>query len=367
MLRQLLLTLAGVTRSAARPMAAAVAIMLAILLPSKFAGPARAAIVIATVPVGNLGNPVDTSTSQHPSMKRYGSVARAFRIGATEVTNAQYVEFLNGVDPTGTNTLELYNNRMTSSNGLGGITFNGGGADGAKYDIKVGHDNTPVVYVSWYDSIRFANWLHNGQGSGDTENGAYTILGATPTPSNGSIIVRNPGARWFLPSEDEWYKAAYHKNDGVTGNYWSWPTSTNTRPTAAPPPGSDAPDPSNTANISFAAMRLPSFESTGKFLTDAGAYTFSTSPYGTFDQGGNVAEWNETPFLESRIIRGGTWDNSASELGSDRRIVARGATLESLLLGFRVASIPEPSTLALLGLSLLLLGRRFHPAGECSN
>ncbi len=69
----------------------------------------------------------------------------------------------------------------------------------------------PVNYVSWYDSIRFANWLNNGQGTGDTETGAYTLLGGTPTPSNGVSITRNAGATWFLPSEDEWYKAAYHQ------------------------------------------------------------------------------------------------------------------------------------------------------------
>ena len=105
------------------------------------------------------------------------------------------------------------------------------------------------MFVSWYDSIRFANWLHNGQGSGDTENGAYTLLGGTPTPSNGNSITRNAGAKWWLPSEDEWYKAAYHKNDGVTGNYWDYPTSTDAVPYSDQPPGSGAPDPSNTANF----------------------------------------------------------------------------------------------------------------------
>ena len=38
--------------------------------------------------------------------------------------------------------------------------------------------------------------------------------------------------------------------------------------------------------------------------TDVGAYTLSASPYGTFDQGGNVSEWNETGLGSTLGIRG---------------------------------------------------------------
>jgi formylglycine-generating enzyme required for sulfatase activity len=174
-----------------------------------------AAITIDTVPIGNPGNPADT---RYDPMG-FGSVAYHFRIGKYEVTNAQYVEFLNGVDQTGTNSLALYDTNMTSDPN-GGIDFNAGAANGSKYEIKAGRDNNPLVWVTWYSAVRFANWLHNGMGSSETEKGAYTLLGGTPTPSNSGSITRNPGAKWWLPSEDEWYKAAYHKNDGVTGNYW---------------------------------------------------------------------------------------------------------------------------------------------------
>jgi len=171
------------------------------------------AVTIPTLPVGNAGN-----AGEVQPQGTFGAVPYDYHIGQHEVTNAQYVEFLNGVDPTGANTLALYNGNM-SSDAVGGINFNSRAASGSKYAIKPGRDNNPVVFVSWYDSVRFANWLHNGMASGDTESGAYTLLGGTPTPSNGNTIMRNPGAKWWLPSEDEWYKAAYHKNDGVTGNY----------------------------------------------------------------------------------------------------------------------------------------------------
>ncbi len=324
------------------------------------------AAAIATVPVGNPGNAGDVQ-----SQGTFGSVAAGYRIGRTEVTNAQYVEFLNGVDPTGANTLALYNTSM-SSDARGGINFNGGAANGSKYEIKAGRDNNPVVFVSWYDSIRFANWLHNGMANGDTENGAYTLLGGTPTPTNGNSITRNAGAQWWLPSENEWYKAAYHKNDGATGNYWDYPTSTDAVPFSDQPPGSDAPTQSNTANFfrndgsantyddGFAVTGSTSFNNSQNYLTDVGAYTLSTGPYGTFDQGGNVFEWNEALISVSiRGARGGSWFNSSSVLlASSRGIVDPSVQVNNV--GFRVASIPEPSTTCLgtLGAFVLLWWRR---------
>jgi formylglycine-generating enzyme len=315
------------------------------------------AITIPTVPVGNPGNPSDSTS--------FGSVGYNYRIGKYEVTNAQYVEFLNGVDPIGANTLALYNASMTSDD-RGGINFNGGAAIGSKYEIKPGRDHNPVVYVSWYDAIRFANWLHNGQGGGDTENGAYALLGGTPTPSNGNSITRSPGAKWWLPSENEWYKAAYHKNDGVTGNYWGYPTSTDVVPYSDQPPGSDTPDPSNTANFfrndnvansyndGYAVTGSPSLVSSQNYLTDVGAFSSTLSPYGTFDQGGNAWEWNEVTFTgpSFRGLRGGSWGAGAINLSALDRVVFYAADASSLI-GFRVASVPEPSSIYLVALGMV--------------
>ncbi len=141
-------------------------------------------VTINTVPVGSAGNANDTTG--------FGSVAYGYRIGTYEVTNSQYVEFLNTKaksDPLG-----LYNTNM-GSDARGGITQSG--VSGSfTYAAKTDMGNKPVNYVSWYDSIRFTNWLNNGQGTGDTEGGAYTILGGTPTPSNAATITRT--ARSYL-------------------------------------------------------------------------------------------------------------------------------------------------------------------------
>jgi formylglycine-generating enzyme required for sulfatase activity len=315
----------------------------------------------------------------------FGSVGYNYSIGKYEVTNAQYNEFLNAVDPAGANTLALYGSAMTSD-ARGGILFNSGASDGSKYATKSGRDNNPVVFVTWYSAIRFANWLHNGQGGpGTTEDGAYTLLESTPTPSNGSSITRNPGALWFLPTEDEWYKAAYHKNNGVTGNYWTYPFSSDNITYSATPPGSSAPDQSKTANYyksdgvtngyndGYAVTGSTSLVSSQNYLADVGAYSLSVGPYGTHDQGGNVLEWNETIFTSEdhppfRGIRGGSWRGLSDRVGfpNSSEFLLRSSTRGSALttynmfddLGFRVATmiiIPEPTTVHLIVISGMLL------------
>ena len=75
--------------------------------------------------------------------------------------------------------------------------------------MKSGAGNHPVNYVTWFDAIRFANWMNNDQGNGDTETGAYTLgqLDANGLPVDPDAITRNAGASIVLPSDDEWYKA----------------------------------------------------------------------------------------------------------------------------------------------------------------
>jgi formylglycine-generating enzyme required for sulfatase activity len=318
--------------------------------------------------VGNPGNgPDDTG---------FGSVPYVYRISKHEVTNAQYAEFLNAVDSIGANANLgasdpfLYNSRM-SSDPNGGIDFNSGAANGSKYQVKSGRDNNPVVWVSFFDAMRFTNWLQNGQGSGSTESGVYMI-------GNGVNEIRNPAAAYFIPSENEWYKAAYHKNDGATANYWEYPTSTDAEPFSSKPPGTAAPIQSNTANIykddGIANGYDDGFATTGSgaeidsqtYLIDVGAFTTSLSPYGTFDQAGNVNEWNEAvieqPFL-GRVFRGGNWyvPNFSGYPASWSQLHAF-PSFDNSNIGFRVASIPlpEPRTglLGLLGAAGLSLQRR---------
>jgi formylglycine-generating enzyme required for sulfatase activity len=314
------------------------------------------AVTIETVPIRNAGNPADTRylDSYHPN--GVGAVAYPFEIGKTEVTNAQYLAFLSAV--AAADPYELYHTAM-SYDTRGGIVRSG--ASGSyTYAIKAAalsdtytyHDK-PVVFVSSGDAMRFANWLHNGQPTGPqdastTEDGAYMLNGVIDDAL--AAVTRNAGARWWLPNENEWYKAAYHKNDGVFGNYWDYPAGTNSVPNNNGPSS----DTGNSANfgITTGNSSYP--------LTKAGAYTLSDSPYGTFDQAGNVSEWNETLFDSSfRGIRGGGWDGSSIDLHASHWYDFDAPFHENGGIGFRVASIPEPTglTLCLAGAMALMLRR----------
>jgi formylglycine-generating enzyme required for sulfatase activity len=222
-----------------------------------------------------------------------------------------------------------------------------------------------VVFVSWYDAIRFANWMHNGQGGpGSTEMGAYRLLGGSPTPFNGDSIVRNPGARWFVPTEDEWYKAAYfNPNAGV---YYNWSTGTD----AVPKNNLPSSDTGNSMNHKPMSGDYttgnPSYP-----MTVAGAYQLSQSPYGTLDQGGNVYEWNESQFFGFfRGIRGGSWDGEPADYAHAAAWIIDNPSNESTYggaLGFRVATIPEPTTTLLLFTgALALLQQRRSRRSSCS-
>jgi formylglycine-generating enzyme required for sulfatase activity len=291
---------------------------IAVFLLAAFAAfsPDAQAVTIAWSPVGNPGNANDATG--------YGAVGYTYNIGTYDVTNSQYVEFLNAKDPTGANPLGLYSNNM--SNGpYDGIDYNSGAANGKKYSAIPGDGNHPVNFVTWYSAIRFANWLNNGQGNGDTETGAYTLgpLGTGGVPINGNAITRNAGAKVFLPSENEWYKAAYY--NPATSSYFQYPTNSNMAPTESVP---------------TRAINSANYRNVVGNLTDVGAYSGTTSPCGAFDMGGNVSEWNEALILgSSRGWRGGSFSNVAvSLMSSDRRFGI--PTSESGYLGFRVAMVP---------------------------
>ena len=279
-----------------------------LVLSSVCSTDAQGQVVIDTVAVGNVGNAADSTG--------FGSVNYQFNIGRTEVTNSQYSAFLNAVDPLAANGLSLYNSQMNASQS-GGIQMDATAAAGSRYSVKTGRGNNAVNYVNSVDAMRFANWMHNGQGTGSTEAGAYTI-----NTSNFLLTVRNAGARWALTSEDEWYKAAYHANDGVTGNYSRYPTQSNSKPFSAPAPGTASPDVANAANIYFddgiangyddgyASNGQTNFP-IGNPLFNVGAYDQTTSAYGLFDVAGSMHEWNESVIGSNRGFRGGSfWSGS---------------------------------------------------------
>jgi formylglycine-generating enzyme required for sulfatase activity len=345
-------------------------VALAILIASAVSA---SAITIDTIPVGDAGNPNDPSDgdANQSGVQNFGAVGYTYRIGKHEVTVGQYTAFLNAV--AATDTYGLYDTGMATDLNSAGIAQSGFSGNYA-YSV-IGSPNHPVTYVNWGDAARFVNWLHNDQPTGQqdnttTEDGTYTLNGAT---SNAALIAvsRNANAKWFIPSEGEWYKAAFYQpasQGGDSDGYWTYAVRTNTTPFSDQPPGA-TPDNSRVANFysddgvangyndGNAVTGAAIFDSSQNYLTDVGAYTSSLSFYGTFDQEGNVREWTEgTIDSKFRVVRASSWSSPQSTLGASNRAgyMPTGGLMNSVL-GFRIASpIPEPSS-ALLALSIFAL------------
>lgn len=295
------------------------------------------AATINLVSVGNAGNANDATG--------FGAVGYAYQIGKYEVTAGQYADFLNKV--AATDTYGLYHLNM-ADDPYGCKIERSGTSGNYTYGVALGYGNRPVNFVSWGSAARFANWMHNGQPTGSqsvntTETGSYNLLGAV---SNTDLmaVTRQSTASWVIPTEGEWYKAAYHANDGVTGNYWTYPTGTG----IAPANQLLEPDPGNTATFfdgSTYTIGSPYWR------TDVGAHSNSFSSYGTFDQGGNVKEWNEANISGvDRGTRGGSFASVSSLMESSSRGISQ-PTVVSSDIGFRLVlltPVPEPGTITLL-------------------
>ena len=280
------------------------------------------------VDVGNAGNANDAGAGGGSYSSPYGGVGYDYRISTYEISQSDITN--------------------ATASGLSNVT--GGARTG----------NEPAANISWYEAAAFVNWMNTSNGHQAaydltfSSGWSMTAWGASNQAAtgvdSGNNAYRHKDAYYFLPSEDEWYKAAYHQNDGVTANYWDYATGSNTIPTPVASGTTSGTavfnGPSDPADVNLAG---------------------GLSPYGTMGQNGNVWEWNESAFDgvnnltdEGRGIRGGSWGNSEDPLRSSNRANLP-PTFEFADIGFRVASIPEPSSIVMLlfAASALLLRRCF--------
>lgn len=270
--------------------------------------------------IGNAGNANDSGGSGLYSSP-FGGVSYDYRLSITEISQA-----------------------MVSVAGLPSGSWIG---------------DQPATSINWYQAAGFVNWLNTTTGNQPAYriNAGLTALtlwsSAEAWQAGGENLYRHKDAHYFLPSEDEWYKAAYHQNNGATADYWDYATASNSAPTAV----------ASGVSASTAVYHLGAFSTPSDVSTAGGV-----SAYGTIGQSGNVWEWIESASdgindsgSEFRAFRGGYWNSNESHLRASTRNYDA-PSVANFSVGFRVASVPEPSALAILLVGLLaLVGRRTRP------
>jgi len=317
--------------------ASCLAVCVAGMASAAFAAPISPQMIMINN-VGNAGKAVTTSGVTQV----FGSVNYRYQIGKFETTNTEYAAFLNSVDPTGNvNPSGIYDANMGTDTVNGGIIR----TPGSGYSIRSGFASKPVTYVNWFDAARFANWLNNGQsGTSSINSGAYTL---TTTQTSGALVPRNANANVFIPSANEWFKAAYYNPSlSGTGGYYTYATGNNTAPTATVTNLSLA----NAAN--FGGNNTPAV-TTG--VLDVGAYTNTMSSYGVFGMFGNVLEMTDTAggSIGQWYASGPSWRMNSSQVATWGSNTTRYmTTVGDNSTGFRIAAVPEPGTVVLAAIGI---------------
>ena len=308
-----------------------------------FAGSLAFAVAsMATVCMGGTFLTISNTSNSASSPSGLGAVSSVYRMSDTETTNAEYVAFLNSVakssDPFG-----LYN--VASGTSVNGGIIRTGSAGNFTYAVKTDIPNRgtmPVNFVSWFDAARYVNWLQTGS----TEAGAYTLSGQT----SGPMPARNANAQFWLPNSNEWFKAAFYNPTGV--NYNTWGTGGNVKPTATASNTNPAANYSQVVNGGSAAV-------TG--LNSVTNYSASLSAYGLYNATGSVWEFVDsgtTAGTTTARVFGGSWRTTNANLDLYASTQASpffsnwNTASEFDQLGFRVAAVPEPGTIALAGVGI---------------
>jgi formylglycine-generating enzyme required for sulfatase activity len=336
------------------------AILAALLLTAPAAGqPDPSGIDFVTI--GSPDNPAwaGNGTPGDRAVGR-GSVPYEYRIGRYEVTTSQFVEFFNAafdrpVDDRLPHLIppDFWGAASTTPTTPGGL----------RWTVPAGNEMIPVGNISWRMAAMYCNWLHNDKGSDRSAflNGAYDVSTFSYT---GSVFndqwTRSPGARYFIPSWDEWLKAAHWSPTNPSNNGWHlYPNSSDT-PLVYGPPGVLVNGQPTQANGAWDHLTFPGFN---PFAIPLGAYPTVQSPWGLLDVAGGTTEWTEgisftnEVFPTGRLFDGTSWASPSTQPRD--RLGGRGADFPSLStfdLGFRIAAaVPAPSAtlpcLCVLGLA----------------
>ncbi len=301
------------------------------------------------VTVGAAGNRATNAleTPSYPDTPR-GAVGYEFRMMRTEFTVAQHFEFA-----------QAY--LQFNPQAIHDPVFRGGLVRTADDRLMIlpGTENTASP-TSWHMAARICNWYHNDKANAAWafETGAYDTSTFVQLPDGSRLdqLTRSPDARFWIPSVDEWIKAAYYDPNrygrGIEG-YWQQPNGTNTTLI------SDYPQNGGQTN---AGSGVDLFS-----LMPVGQYSSTQSPWGVLDLSGGMIEWLEDPvdvlYSRDRQHAGSFQGQSLYMFRDPIDLVLRGgARAEDQALGIRLATIiPSPSTLiacGLIGFSMKVRRRR---------
>jgi len=277
-----------------------------------------------------------------------GGVAYRYRMTRTEITTSQWLQFVNTFT---TQSTEL---QFFAVPGPWGATEDRSySGPGKRYVLRSDLEqpgDIPVGGMSWRTAAMYANWLHNGRSSdfASTQSGAYDVstFGRNPDGTFTDQATRSPGARFWIPSFDEWIKAAHYdsdKNGAVQGGWWLYSDTSDTPPIPGPPGEGEA-------NTGFT---LPQF---GHEFIPAGMYPDVTSPWGLLDVAGSRAEWTEQILNGTDRGQDGTWAG-LSDASSILDEISVGGGLRpassATFAGLRLAAVvPAPSTLATIVIAI---------------
>jgi formylglycine-generating enzyme required for sulfatase activity len=287
-----------------------------------------------------------------------GGVNYEYNIGKFEWTTAQAVEFFNAAFDRPANDHLPY---LIPPDHWGAAGTTPTVTGGQRWAVPAGNGMIPVGSISWRMAAMYCNWLSNNK---STERSAF-LSGAYDVSTfgyNGNAFTdqpaHSPGARYWIPTLDEWIKAAHYdpnRNGAGQGGYWIYSITRDTAPAPGPPPSMGG---TGEANFGFTTGPV------SPFSIPLGAYSNTTSPWGLYDTAGATAEWTEGisgPFGASywRDFRGPAWtDSPGNALASS--IYYFGSDFPSLStydLGIRIASsVPAPG-LCTIGAGVLCIVR----------
>ncbi len=293
-----------------------------------------------------------------------GSVDYEYHIGRMEVTTAQWTEFFNAAYDR-PDTLP----HLAVPTFWGAVPTTPTTPGGRRWTVPGGNENLPVGNITWRMAAMYCNWLHNGKSTDRAAfmNGAYDVSTFGYTGDRGDIFTdqfaHHPDARYWIPTWDEWLKAAHydpHKNGPGEGGWWMFSNGSDTAPIYGPPGEGEA-------NAYWDDRHHPG---ENPFAIPLGAYPDVTSPWGLLDVAGGTSEWTESviefPFTgrRFRIYDGSDWGGGLNDIrGSADWIQNPGGeypNIPSLSFGLRIASsVPAPSTwMVLVGLFAPCVCRR---------